>query len=75
MPKAKVSAGGDFVKKRGKLGKKKLAPTNATSTAFKAQSVTLLSQVRSHHLLERAARWQTEKATKGASRRLRPFSI
>ena len=44
MPKAKRSAGGDFVKKKQKLGKKKLAPTNSTSTAFRARSVVLLEQ-------------------------------
>eukprot|EP00965_Chrysotila_dentata_P197003 6177944-Pleurochrysis_carterae.AAC.3 len=44
MPKAKKSPGGDFIKKRGKLGKKKLAPTNATSTEFRARSVVLLDQ-------------------------------
>ena len=34
----------DFVKQKQKVGKKKLAPTNATSTAFKARSVALPEQ-------------------------------
>ena len=34
----------DFVKKKQKVGKKKLAPTNSTSTAFKARSVVLTDQ-------------------------------
>ena len=44
MPAKKRSAGGDFVKKRQKVGKKKLAPTNSTATAFKARSVLLPDQ-------------------------------
>ena len=35
MPK-RSSRDKDFVKQKQKVGKKKLAPTNATSTAFKA---------------------------------------
>ena len=34
----------DFVKKKQKVGKKKLAPTNATSTAFRSRSVTIQEQ-------------------------------
>ena len=34
----------DFIKKKQKVGKKKLAPTNATATHFKAKSVALTEQ-------------------------------
>ena len=34
----------DFVKQKQKVGKRKLAPTNATSTRFKAKSVALTEQ-------------------------------
>ena len=44
MPKAKTSAGGDFKKKKQKLGKKKLAPTNATDTTVKVQTIALPQQ-------------------------------
>ena len=36
--------GADFVKKTQKVGKKKLAPTSATSTRFKSKSVALPEQ-------------------------------
>ena len=36
--------GKDFVKKKQKVGKRKLVPTNATSTRFTAKSVNLLQQ-------------------------------
>ena len=36
--------GGDFKKRKQKVGKKKLAPVNATVTQFKAKSVVLAAQ-------------------------------
>ena len=42
MPKKRK--GGDFSKQTQRVGKKKLAPTNATSTEFKARSVALPEQ-------------------------------
>jgi len=42
MPKSGKAQ--DFVKRKQKLGKKKLAPTSTTSTQFKAKSVVLLEQ-------------------------------
>ena len=44
MPKVKTSAGGDFKKKKQKLGKKKLAPTNATDTTVKVKTIALPEQ-------------------------------
>ena len=42
MPKSRKTA--DFTKRAQKVGKKKLAPTNATSTRFKVRSVALPEQ-------------------------------
>ena len=39
MGKTKTKGGGDFKKSKQKLGKKKLAPTNATNTAVKVLSL------------------------------------
>jgi len=44
MGKTKTKGGGDFKKRKQKLGKKKLAPTNATSTAIKVRSIALPEQ-------------------------------
>ena len=44
MGKTKGSAGGDFKKKKQKLGKKKLAPTNATNTTVKVKTIALPEQ-------------------------------
>ena len=43
-PRGGKAAVKDFEKKKQKLGKKKLAPTNSTSTQFKARSVVLPDQ-------------------------------
>ena len=44
MGKTKTKGGGDFKKSKQKLGKKKLAPTNATNTAVKVKSIALPEQ-------------------------------